>query len=179
MTDTMMAFLALMLLMFFALNQNQAIVQAQREAAAVELEVLANGVAAETMQYIATKPFDARIADGTVNLQNQDLNALTHPNDFPIGATLDDCENIEDFHRMQPDTVFFQIDTDAAGEPVGFEFAVQALVEYIDASGQVSPTPTWTKELTLYVEPVVAPGKEAFLLQPIVKKRRFSPEWDT
>jgi hypothetical protein len=174
-----MAFLALMLLMFFALNQNQAIVQSQREAAAVELEVLANGVAAETMQYIATKPFDARVADGTVNLQNQDVNALTHPNDFPTGATLDDCENLEDFNHMQPDTVFFQIDTDDAGEPVGFEFAVQAAVDYIDAYGQVSASPTWTKELTLYVEQVVPSGKEAFLLRPIIKKRRFSPEWDT
>ena len=177
MTETMMAFLALMLLMFFALNQNQAIVQSQREAASVELEILANGVAAETMHYIATKPFDARLADGTVSLENPDLNALTSPNDFPTGAALDACETLEDFHRMQPDTVFFQIDTAPTGQPIGFEFTVQAVVEYIDAGGQVSASPTWTKELTLYVEQVVPAGKTPLLLQPIIKKRRFSPDW--
>jgi len=178
MSDTLMAFLALMLMMFFALNQNEAIVLTQREAANIELEVLANGVAAETMQYIATKPFDARVADGTVSAQNPNLNELTLPTQFPTGASLDESENLEDFNQMQPDTVFFQIGTDADDEPIGFSFTVQAAVDYIDNTGSVSSTPTWTKEVTLYIEQAVEPGKSSSLLKPIVKKRRFSPDWD-
>ena len=182
MSETLMAFLALMLMMFFSLNQNHSIVELQRESANVEYEVMANAIAAQTMQYIASKPFDARISDGTVSLDNLDVNQLTHPDDFPTEATpFDETEtSLEFFNEMQPQIDYFPLDP--ASEDTltgGVPFSIQAVVRYVDANGSVSAVPTWTKEVTLYIEQVPLAGKEASLRQPVIKTRRFSPRWES
>lgn len=182
MNETMMAFLAMMLLMFFALNQNESIVELQREAANVEYEIMATGIAAQTMQYIASKPFDARINDGTVTLENLDVNLLTPPNAFPTEANpYDETETaIEFFNEMQPQISYFSLDPASQDTTLsGIPFSVQAAVTYVDANGQVSSVPTWTKEVTLYIEQVTMPGKEPYLRTPVIKTRRFSPRWDS
>ena len=63
--------------------------------------------------------------------------------------------------------------------PTLFTFTVQAAVTYIDDAGDESDEPTWTKEVTLYIEQEVPQGGEAILHRPIIKKRRFSPNWGT
>ncbi len=174
----MMAFLAMILMMFFSLNQNRAIVESQRQAASVELEVLASGVAAQSMQYIASMPFDAHIAD--IDPQDPDVNLLTHPYDFPTGAVLDESENLEDFHLMQPDTAYVNFGSEEEEEdPVTYAFTVQAAVHYVDEQGNESNTPTWTKEVTLYIERVVPEGSTLVQGPTVIKKRRFSPDWGT
>ena len=173
----MMAFLGMMLMMFFSLNQNRAIVESQREAASVELEVLASGVAAQSMQYIASMPFDAHIAD--IDPQDPDVNLLTHPDYFPTGASWDESESLEDFHLMQPDTAYVNIGSDEEEEPVIYAFTVQVAVHYVDEQGNESNTPTWTKEVTLYIERVVPEGSTLVQGPPVIKKRRFSPDWGT
>ena len=172
----MLAFLAMMLMMFFSLNQNRAIVESQRQAASVEIEVLASGVAAQSMQYIASMPFDAHIAE--IDPLNPDLNDLTHPHDFPTGAAWDESESLEDFHLMQPDTAYVNIGSEEEEDPVIYTFTVEAAVAYIDDQGQESDEPTWTKEVTLYIERVVPEGSTLVQGTPVIKKRRFSPDWD-
>lgn len=182
MSETMMAFLALMLMMFFTMNQNTSIVELQREAANVEYEIMANSVATQTMQFIAAKPFDARINDNTVTLENLDVNALTSPDNFPTNANpFDETETaLEFFNEMQPQIDFFpadpSIEDSLQGGPA---FSIQAIVEYIDANGNVSSTPTWTKEVTLYIEQDTTDGRTTYLRSPVIKKRRFSPRWDS
>ena len=181
MSETMMAFMALMLMMFFSLNQNNSIVELQREAANVEYEIMANSVASQTMQYIASKPFDARITDGTVTLQNLNVNALTSPGNFPVNADpFDETETaLEFFNQMQPQIDYFPADPNVADTlQAGPKFSVQAVVNYIDANGNVSNTPTWTKEVTLYIEQQTEEGQQPYLRNPVIKKRRFSPRWD-
>ena len=180
MSETMMAFLAMMLMMFFSLNQNHGIVELQRESANVEYEVMANAIAAQTMQFIASKPFDARVSDGTVSLDNLDVNQLTHPDDFPTNASpFDETETaLEFFNQMQPKIDYFPLDPASEDTlTAGIPFSVQAVVTYVDSEGNVSDDPTWTKEVTLYVEQVPLNGKEPRLRQPVVKTRRFSPQW--
>ena len=182
MSETMMAFLALMLMMFFSLNQNHGIVELQREAASVEYEVMANAIATQTMQYIAAKPFDARINDGTVSLDNLDVSQLTHPDDFPTQANpFDETETaLEFFNQMQPQIDYFPLDPASEDTlTAGLPFSIQAVVTYVDATGAVSDEPTWTKEVTLYIEQVALNGKEPRLRHPVIKTRRFSPRWDS
>ena len=182
MSETMMAFLAMMLMMFFSLSQNESIVELQREAANVEYEIMANAIAAQTMQYIAAKPFDARINDKTVTLQNLDVNLLTWPNDFPVGANpQDEAETaLEFFNQMQPQIDYFPVNPASEDTLLsGLPFKIQAVVNYVDANGEVSNVPTWTKEVTLYIEQLTAPGEEPYLRQPVIKTRRFSPRWDS
>ncbi len=182
MSETMMAFLAMMLMMFFSLSQNESIVELQREAANVEYEIMANAIAAQTMQYIAATPFDARINDGTVTLQNLDVNLLTPPSNFPVGANpTDETETaLEFFNQMQPQIDYFPIDPASQDTLLsGLPFTIQAVVHYIDADGEISNVPTWTKEVTLFVEQLTAPGEEPYLRRPVIKTRRFSPRWES
>ncbi len=176
MNHTIMAFLAMMLMMFFSLNQNRAIVESQREAVSVELEILANGVAAQSMQYIGSMPFDANMS--AIDPQNPNLALLTHPDYFPTGTSQDASESLEGFHLMQPDTSYVNIGSDEE-EPVIYAFTVQAAVHYVDEQGNESNTPTWTKEVTLYIERVVPEGSTLVQGPPVIKKRRFSPDWGT
>ncbi len=175
MPNSMMAFLAMMLMMFFSINQNRAIVESQREAASVELEILASGVAAQSMQYIASMPFDAHMSE--IDLQDPDPDLLTHPDDFSTGAAWDVAESLEAFHLMEPDTAYVNIGSEE--DPVTYAFTVQATVHYVDAQGTESNTPTWTKEVTLYIERAVPEGSTLVQGPPVIKKRRFSPDWGT
>ena len=182
MSETMMAFLALMLMMFFSLNQNHSIVELQREAAHVEYEIMANAIAAQTMHIIASKSFDAKISDGTVSLDNLDVNQLTHPSQFPTDASpFDETETaLEFFNEMQPQIDYFPVDP-ATEDTVlsGIPFSIEAVVTYVDEDGEVSGVPTWTKEVTLKIEQVSLNGEEPYLRQPVIKTRRFSPTWDS
>ena len=181
MSETMMAFLALMLMMFFSLNQNRSIVELQREAANVEYEIMAHAIATQTMQYIASKPFDARINDGTVSLENLNVNLLTPPGEFPTDANpYDETETaLEFFNQMQPQIAYFPVDPVSEDSLVsGYPFSVQAVVHYVDATGEISNTPTWTKEVTLSIEEVTPEGGQPSLRNPLIKTRRFSPRWD-
>ncbi|MDX1548706.1 MAG: hypothetical protein R3247_17040 [Rhodothermales bacterium] len=175
----MLAFLAMMMMMFFALNQNRATVQGQQHAASTEMEVMAHGIASETMQFIATHPFDANISGSRP--QNTTTDDLTPPGEFGSGRYCergnDECEDIDDFNQMQPDTLHFTMGVDANGDPMTFPFMVTARVAYVDADGNESAEPTWTKEVTILVDQVAEEGGKKYLLRPVVKTRRFSPQW--
>ncbi len=177
MNETMLSILALAIVMLFALSQSRGKVQSQRELAAAELEVMGNAVASETMQYLAKQPFDEHTKDGTITLQNQNLALLTPTSAFSSGWSIDACQDVDDFNDMVPDTVRFQMDLDEAGNPTGFPFLVTAQVRYVDEAGNQTTAPTWTKEITLFVDQLVEPGGVRYLLQPVVKKRRVSPSW--
>jgi hypothetical protein len=178
MSDTMMAFLAMMLMMFFSLSQNEAIVLSQKEAASIELEVMAHGALGEIMQKLAQQKFDQSMQDGgPLTRDNQDLSLLTPPEEFPTGKKIDNCTAIECAHLIEPDTAFFPVSTDAAGNEIGFTFMTTAFVQYVDEEGNPSDDPTWTKEVTLYVDQFVEEGETKFLARHVTKKQRFSPKW--
>ncbi len=180
MTETLYAFMALAVAAFFAMSQMRASAEGEREIASIELELLAHAVGSETMQFLSKMPYDARTADRTVNPQNQVLTALTPVSGFGSGADCTipgTCQDLDDFNAMKPDTVFFQVGTDDVGDPTGFDFEVTASVQYIDEDGTVSTTPTWTKEVTLWIEQAVVGDEKKFQLAPVMLKRQFSPQW--
>ncbi len=175
MSETMLALVALMVVVFFSFSQQRAIVRAEQEIASVELEVLANAVGSEMMQLMATQDFD----DATIgiDLQTVALADLTIASQF--GESLScptDCDDIDDFNNMTPNTIFFEIGRDEADNPVGFNFTVIAEVKYVDDAGVESSSPTWTKEVTLFVDQALIGNEKKYLLQPIQLKRQFSPQ---
>ncbi len=172
MQQTLMAFLAVMLVMLFSLNHQQARLQSNKEVVSSELEIGASAVASEVLHFIGTKPFDARTADGSVTPPFPDVNLLTSAEHFGHGRLFDACEDIDDFNEIDPLTQFFEIrDGD------GFDFTINITVRYIDSSGNETSSPTWIKEVTLFVSgPATADG-EPLMNNPYVVKRRFSPEW--
>ena len=176
MTETMLALVALMITLFFTMSQQQGIVQNEREIASIELEVMANAMGSEMMQRIATQEFDA--ATTGVDLRDVDLVDLTVESNF--GDSLDcrsgACTDIDDYNDMQPFVDKFKVGSDTSGTQQSFIFAITADVKYVDDQGNESETPTWTKEVTLYVDQLVHGNESKYLLYPIEVKRQFSPQ---
>ena len=175
MTETMLSLVALMVVVFFAFSQQRGIVQTQQEIASVELEVLANAIGSEMMQLIATQDFD----DATigVNLQTMALADLTIASQFGDSLSCPAaCDDVDDFNNMKPDTSFFEVGRDEADNPIGFNFRIVAEVKYVDGAGVESLSPTWTKEVTLFVDQALLGNEKKYLLQPIQLKRQFSPQ---
>ncbi|NND71640.1 MAG: hypothetical protein HKN43_08675 [Rhodothermales bacterium] len=175
MPQTLIALGALVLVMLFSMSQQRSSIQHSQNMVSAELEVMANASAKEMMQLIGSKPFDARIADGTIAVQASDdaTDLLTAPAQFGYNNSFDDCEDIDDFNRMAPDTLYFDVNGD-----VGFEFIVDVEVNYVNSEGEVSSTPTWIKEVTLTVNGLTPDSGLNYLKQPIVLKRQFSPQWN-
>lgn len=176
MSETMLALVALMVVVFFSVSQQHGIMQTDREIASMEMEMMANAAGSDFMQLIAAQPFDA--ATVGVNPQDVVLSDLTIASQFgdslacPAG-----CTDIDDFNTMQPDTISFVASEDENGDPIQFDFLVSAEVKYIDSAGNESSSPTWMKEVTLFLEQTVAEAQMKTLLQPVQLKRRFSPQW--
>ena len=175
MSETMLALVALMVVVFFSFSQQRAVVRAEQEIASVELEVLANAIGSEMMQLIATQDFD----DATIgaDLQTVALADLTIASQFGDSLSCPAvCDDVDDFNNMKPDTTFFEVGRDEFDNPIGFNFTVIAEVKYVDDAGVESLSPTWTKEVALFVDQAVIGNEKKYLLQPIQLKRQFSPQ---
>lgn len=171
MPQTIGAFLALSTVMMFALNYQQSAIRGTLSAVNSEMEVMANAVAAEAMQYIASKPFDAKTADKTVTENNANTAQLTPVASFGFDGLYADANDLDDFHAMKPDTVWF-----ATSDTQGFNFTVNASVRYVDDLGMTSMTQTWIKEVTVTVNGPES-GTRKLLFHPVALTRQFSPLW--
>lgn len=171
MPQTIGAFLALSTVMMFSLNYQQSAIRGTLSAVNSEMEVMANAVAAEAMQYIASKPFDAKTADKTVTENNAVTALLTPVASFGYEGLYADASDLDDFHEMLPDTVWF-----GTGDSLGFNFTVDASVRYVDQFGNTSMTQTWIKEVTVTVNGPEN-GTRKLLFHPVKITRQFSPLW--
>ncbi len=175
MPQTLLALGALILVMLFSFNHQRATIRNTQDIVSTELEVMAMARGKEVMQLIGSKPFDARIADGTIGTQagDDDRDLLTAPEAFGYGNSFDDCEDLDDFNKMLPDTIYFEVQ-----DGLGFEFVVNADVYYVNSAGQESSSPTWVKEVKLMIDAVPGPGGMRYLHRPLEIKRQFSPQWN-
>ncbi len=172
MPQTLGAFLAIMAVMTFALNYNRSTIHAQRNMINSEMEVMASAVAADVMNYIASKPFDARTADNTVNRYNKVPALLTPASEFGSCAAFGSCNDIDDFHGLPAFQRTFEVEP---GTEIKFDVAVK--VEYIDESGFRSTSQTWAKEVTVAVSDAESTSGLPYLFSPVKLKRQFSPQW--
>lgn len=173
MSETMLAFVALLITTFFMVSQQRGLVETERELASVELEVLAHAVGSEVMEQIAAKPFDGAIIG--INPQSATLSDLTLSTNFGDGLDCPDaCNDIDDFNAMQPDTAFFEIGRDEFDAPVGFNFVVTAAVRYVDTAGNETTSRTWMKDVTLVIDQAVVGSERRYLRRAIEMKQQFS-----
>ena len=173
MSETLLALVALMITTFFVFSQQRGLVENERELASIELEVLADAVGSEVMEQIAVKPFDA----ATIGINPQEATLADLTSSVAFGEDRDcpaACDDIDDFHHMKPDTVFFEVGRDEHGAPFGFDFVVTAEVSYVDGEGRRTPHRTWVKEVTLFVEQAVGASGKKYQRGPIILKQHFS-----
>jgi hypothetical protein len=171
MSQTLGAFLSVMTVMLVSINFQAATLNKYRVEISNELEVMANAVVVETMEYIASKPFDQRTADGTISPLNPVIDSLTVATRFGDGIPYADAADVDDFNGMPPHNVFFET---SPGK--GFTFRVRTTVEYVDGAGNLSTVPTWSKQATVMVDSPDVEGAP-FMMRPVVLTRQFSPQW--
>ena len=172
MPQTLGAFLAIMAVMTFTLNYNRSTIHSQRNMINTEMEVMASAVATDVMNYVASKPFDARTADNTVNRYNKITALLTPASEFGSCGSFGTCNDIDDFHNLPEFVRTFEI------EPgVAIKFNVGVAVHYVDDTGAASTSQTWAKEVTVTVSEAESTSGIPYLFSPIKLKRQFSPQW--
>ncbi len=163
MPQTVLAFLAMMIVTLLSLNQQHSMVLAYELMLNDEMEFMASAVAQRALEYISQREFDAAVA-GTATVT--DSSSLQLP-PFSIGndcsligdPALTSCTDLDDFHGMLPDTLKF---VSRDGE---FTFIVSAEVFYVDDT--VNPdsaigTQTYSKTIAVQVEDALG-----IMLQPI------------
>ncbi len=172
MPQTLGAFLAIVAVMTFALNYHRSTLHAQHSVINSEYEVMGSAVAADVMNYIASKPFDARTADNTVSRTNKNTLLLTGPAEFGGCADFDLCNDIDDFDGLASQVRSFEV------EPgVSIDFLVDVKVKYVDDAGNTATSPTWAKEVAVRIASADSVGSIPRLIRPIQLRRQFSPQW--
>ncbi|MFK7844786.1 MAG: hypothetical protein AB8G77_05745 [Rhodothermales bacterium] len=161
MPQTVLAFLAMMIVTMLSLNQQHSMVLAYELMLNDEMEFMASAVALRAMEYISQRDFDAAVA-GTAtvtdptNLQASPFNV---GNDCTLQGAINFCTDIDDFHGMLPDTMVF------SGRDGDFKFTVSAEIYYVD--DVVNPdsavsTQTYSKTVAVIAQDVLG-----IMLQPI------------
>lgn len=151
MQQTLLALLALLIATFLSFNQKQATIQNQQQVLRAEMEQMALGVAAQTLQVVRARAFD----DATVGLPSDSVVAtsdftetpFTTGNDCQAFGGSDTCDDVDDFHEMESATIPF---TFPSGK---FDFAVDVRVRYVDSDLQpTGGTPSDRKEVIVEVQ---------------------------
>ena len=140
MKQTLLAVCGLGIAMLLTVSSQTRSVRAASVKAESEIEVLAGQAATNVLAHIAAQPFDANTAAGLVG---DDPSVLTPAASFPAGLAFGAASDVDDFHQMAPHTY------DSGTPDIAFE--VTAEVRYVDEAAQLSPVPTFNKEVAVTV----------------------------
>ncbi len=143
MPQTLLAFLAMVLVTTFSLVYQRTVLDTQKQAIQDEMETMASGVALEIFEYVATRAFDAQTVNGTVTPDNPNPALLTDPGDFG-GSDYSSAVDIDDFDGLSI-TRAFEVDS------LSIDFQVDIEVHYVNPDNPIenSDTPTLAKEVVL------------------------------
>ncbi len=162
MQQTLLSFAALLVATILSFNQIQASMQSRKQAVRAELEQMALGVAMQTMEVIRARAFDAATV-GRSSENRASTSEFTSPpfstgNHCQVFGGGDLCDDVDDFHEMEPATVEFPLPES------NMDFEVQAEVHYVcsdlqrvDKGGCTAPTPR--KEVVLKVQDQRSDGR--------------------
>ncbi len=175
MPQTLLAFLAMMIVTLLSMNQQQSLLRAYEAMLDDEMEVMAGSIALQAMEVIQARAFDSATIAGPVT----DPSALTAPpfatdNGCSLRGLNTLCDDVDDFHMMTPDTLSFSL---RGG--LTYRFSVTAEVRYIDTTGSLdtpSLTPTYDKEVVVVVRDVPLPNGRHVLRNPVRLPRLKSCE---
>ncbi len=179
MPQTILAILALALVMTTSLGIQQRQIYLQKATLTREIEEMAGSVAMESMEIIRSRAFDQAVIDGKTLGKTSDLALFAYndgANHFSTGmrcsvfnAGSENCNDLSDFHGMETAIVPFTMD----GEVI--DFKVNVKVEYVDDAFVRYAGRTAHKRVTVEVQDVWPEGGlEPYLREPIKLSRVFS-----
>lgn len=173
MQQTLLALLALLVVMLLNFSQMQASVRGQQHDIGAEYQQMALGVSMQTMEVIRSRAYDA----ATIGLPKGEY---AGPSDFAaesdFGITGDcqlhpsgsggDCTTVDDFHGTQGPVPYA-----LAGDSIQFEVTVEvyyvcANLERASETGTCS-SPTHRKEVVVSTQDAAPDGDDPRLFEPI------------
>ena len=167
MPQTVLAFLAMLIVTMLSLSQQQTMLLAYELMLNDEMEVMAAAISMQAMEYISQREFDAAVA-GTNSVANpnelQDW-PFTAGNSCSLQGPLLFCTDLDDFHQMTADTLEFVGRDDTSP----FRFTVTADVAYVDPA--LNPDSTVSYETYAKLISVSVRDVTDIMLQPITLSR--------
>lgn len=147
MPQTMLALLGLMIAITFAFNAQRETVQSRQQILANELEVMATGIALQTMETIRTRAFDQAV----IKMKSPAVSDFSTIQSGKKCRVFNDgrgapCDALEDFNRMRALPLEFDM---GGGKTIPFR--VRSEVTYVDDNFQPVTYPTRSKQVTVYV----------------------------
>jgi hypothetical protein len=138
MYQTLLAFIALMVVMLLTINQQRALMQLNAGRSDQEVQSLAVSAGQDVLDFIGAKPFDAATILGTVT----DASELT-ASPFASGGDYETAQDIDDFHQIDPYTYVSEV------EDISYTLNIEVhYVEDDDPSTQ-SSVQTFSKEVVI------------------------------
>lgn len=179
MSQTIQAVMGLMMISLFSFSMMQRQTISQQRILAREVEEMAGATALEMMEIIRSFPFDEAVTDGSTSGTAADLALFTYQgstNHFSTGKACAifgtgsaDCDDLDDFHKMQTITRPFVMGTDTV------YFEVDVKVEYVDNDAKRHNGRTFNKQVTVYARDVWPDGATEHLLpKPVYISRVVS-----
>lgn len=172
MPQTLLALLAIMIVTTFSAHQQMNAVKAQRQLIGTEMEIMANAIGTEKINYLLTKGFDE--AMNGQHPETMTTSDLTRPENFDRKDTcwqdVDECDFVGMFDSTSH-TAAFEMYSYVEGVEISFDFTVETDVYYVTDDGAESADPTWTKQVLVLVE-------QEYLAQPVIFTRNMAPlDW--
>lgn len=184
MPQTILTILALMITIGFSLSTQRQVIDTERKMVANEMEVMAAGIALESMEKIRTRAFDNAVVEDPHTVHSKGNFSYKTPTDhFSTGNTCkvfhggagDGCEDLDDYHKMTPATVSFKIGEDKHGNDIAVPFTVKVEVQYVDESlARSTSGPTYQKEVQVFVQDQPQGGAPSYLRRPIHLSRTYA-----
>ncbi len=168
MPQTLLAFLAMMIVTLLAINQQQRVLRIYESMLDDEMEVMAAGVALQALEIIEAQAFDsATLPVGATVTDPSELTALPFAtnNGCSLRGLNALCDDVDDFNGMTPDTLSFSM-----RNGVTYAFEVTATVDYVTTTGAsvaISAVPTYDKQITVILQDVPQPGGRRLLFNPV------------
>ncbi len=174
MPQTLLALLSIVVVTLLSLSQQRALLESNRAMLDDEAEVMAAGIAIQTMEYIGTRAYDEKTRIYPIDNPNQLTSVFPEGKKCDLappittGGGYDECAAIEDFNKITPAVVPFVVGKDT------LKFKVSVRVTYVDANRKPTSTPSYAKEVTVTVQDIPREGGRNMLRNPIHIPRVFA-----
>ncbi len=167
MPQTLLAFLAMMIVTLLAINQQQRVLRIYESMLDDEMEVMAAGVALQALEIIESQAFDSATIGGATVTDPSQLTTLPFAtgNGCSLRGLNALCDDVDDFNGMTPDTLTFSM-----RNGVTYAFEVTATVDYVTTTGAsvaIASAPTYDKQITVILQDVPQPGGRRMLFNPV------------
>lgn len=162
MPQTLLAFLAILVLTTLTLSQRESKVRNYRKMVSGQMEMIAHGVGVGVIETVASEAFDEYTADSSTATSTDQLEPLPFSTVPPSSR-----DDIDDYHGAQM-IRSFALDEDT------LTFTADIRIFYVNSSGERVSDRTFNKEIEVTVQEYLPNGGTSHMIGAVTLKRPVS-----